>query len=164
MAYPYTRSRARGDLGDSDVKPSDPAPSAPTSPQPGILAGPKAKAVEESDSVSTESAGSVSAPAHLAVSPPTSGSHGVRGSAGFSQVGVFALGYPSNHAGPPDSGSQMSRSLTTGIAEAESPASKLEQSSYTPSRQPPAATAAAAAAETAAAGGPTIEPCDKIVL
>jgi len=114
--------------------------------------------------VSTESAGSVSAPAHLAGSPPTSGSHGVRGSAGFSQVGVFALGYPSNHAGPPDSGSQMSRSLTTGIAEAESPASKLEQSSYTPSRQPPAATAAAAAAETAAAGGPTIELCDKIVL
>ena len=94
MAYPYTRSRARGDLGDSDVKPSDRAPSAPTSPQPGILAGPKAKAVEESDSVSTESAGSVSAPAHLAGSPPTSGSHGVRGSAGFSQVGSLPWSTP----------------------------------------------------------------------
>ena len=65
MAYPYTRSRARGDLGDSDVEPSDPAPSAAMSPQPGILAGPKAKAVQESESVSTESAGPVSAPAHL---------------------------------------------------------------------------------------------------
>jgi len=131
MAYPYTRSRARGDLGDSDVEPSDPAPSAATSPQPSILAGPKAKAVEESESVSTESAGPVSAPAHLAGSPPTSGSHGVLGPASSSQVGVSALGYPSGHAGPPDSGSQMSRSLATGIAEAESSVSNLEQSSHT---------------------------------
>jgi len=132
MAYPYTRSRARGDLGDSDVEPSDPAPSAATSPQPSILAGPKAKAVEESESVyATESAGPVSAPAHLAGSPPTSGSHGVLGPASSSQVGVSALGYPSGHAGPPDSGSQMSRSLATGIAEAGSSVSKLEQSSHT---------------------------------
>jgi len=79
----------------------------------------------------------------------------VLGSAGSSQVGVSALGYPSGHAGPPDSGSQMSRSLATGIAEAESSANKLEQAPYTSSRQPPAATAAA---ETAAAGGPTLAP------
>ena len=154
MAYPYTRSRARGEVADSDIEPSDSAPSAATSPPPSIFVGPNVEAVEGSESVSTESAGPVSAPAHLAGSPPTSGSHGVLGPASSSQVGVSALGYPSGHAGPPDSGSQMSRSLATGIAEAESSANKLEQAPYTSSRQPPAATAAA---ETAAAGGPTYD-------
>jgi len=54
---------------------------------------------------------------------PFSGSHGVIGSAGPSQVGVSALGYPSGQADPPDSsmhsGGQMSTSLATGIIVAE---------------------------------------------
>ena len=111
-------------------------------------------AAEGPESVSAELAGPVSAPTHSlpAGSPPSSGSHGVSGSAGPSQVGVSALGYPSGLAGPLDSsaysGGQMSLSLATGIAET----AQLEQSSYSTSRQPPAT----AVAETGAAEDPTI--------
>ena len=88
MAYPYTRSRARGEVADSDIEPSD---SAATSPHPpGIFEGPSVESVEGPESVSTESAGPVSAPAHSlpARSPLTLGSHGVLGSVGPSHVGV----------------------------------------------------------------------------
>jgi len=92
MAYPYTRSRGRGEVADSDIEPSDTAPSAATSPL-SIFEGPRVETVEEPESVSTESAGPVSAPAEPAHSlpagspPPTSGSHGVLGSVGPSHVG-----------------------------------------------------------------------------
>jgi len=97
MAYPYTRSRARSEVPDSDVEPSDTAPSAATSPPPSIFVGPNVEAVEGSESVS---AGPVSAHTHsLPVGgPPSSGSHGT----GL-LVGVSALGYPSGLAHPPDS-------------------------------------------------------------
>ena len=97
------------------------------------------------------------------------------GSAGPSQVGVSALGYPSGLADPPDSsaygGGEMSTSLATGIVGAEvmqleQSAIKLESSSSSlaaalgpdhwrqqlASRQRPATVAT----ETAAAEGPTI--------
>ena len=112
--------------------------------------------------MSAESAGPVSAPtlSLLVGSPPCTGSHGILGSAGPSQVGVSALGYPSGLADPPDSsmyiGGQMSTSLASGIVAAEIHA-ELEQSSYTSSRQPPA-TATAAAAALLPLGGPTILP------
>ena len=65
MAYPYTRSRARGEVADSDIEPSDSAPSAATSPHPpGIFEGPSVESVELPESVSTGLAGPVSAPAH----------------------------------------------------------------------------------------------------
>ena len=48
MAYPYTRSRARGEVADSDIEPSDSA----TSP-PSIFEGPSVEAVEGPESVST---------------------------------------------------------------------------------------------------------------
>ena len=84
MAYPYTRSRARGEVADSDIEPSDSA----TSPL-GIFEGPSVESVEGPESVSTGLAGPVSAPAHSlpAGSPPTLGSHGVLGSVGPSHVG-----------------------------------------------------------------------------
>jgi len=122
MAYPYTRSRARSEVPDSHVEPNDTAPSAATSPPPSIFVGPHLEAVEGSQSVSAESAGPVSAPTlSLPVGgPPSSGSHGVLGSAGPSLVGVSALGYPSGQADPPDSciytGGQMSTSLVTGMS------------------------------------------------
>ena len=83
MAYPYTRSRARGEVADSDIEPSDSA----TSP-PSIFEGPSVEAVEGPESVSTGLAGPVSAPAHSlpAGSPPTLGNHGVLGSVGPSHV------------------------------------------------------------------------------
>ena len=87
MAYPYTRSRARGEVADSDIEPSD---SAATSPHPpSIFEGPSVESVEGPDSVSTGLAGPVSAPAHSlpAGSPPTLGSHCVLGSVGPSHVG-----------------------------------------------------------------------------
>ena len=63
MAYPYTRSRARGEVADSDIQPSDSAPSAAISPHPpGIFEGPSVESVEGPESVSTGSAGPVSAP------------------------------------------------------------------------------------------------------
>ena len=66
MAYPYTRSRARSELADSDVEPSDTAPSAATCPlPPSIFVGPNVVAAERPESVSTESAGPVSAPHSL---------------------------------------------------------------------------------------------------
>jgi len=94
MAYPYTRSRARSELADSDVEPSDTAPSAATSLPLSILVGPNVEAAEG------QSAGPMSAPIlSLPVGRhPSSGSHGVLGSAGPSQVGVSALGYPSGLA------------------------------------------------------------------
>jgi len=101
MAYPYTRSRARSEVPDSDIEPSDTAPSAATSPlPPSIFVGPNVDAVEGSESVSTESAGPVSVPTlSLPVGgPPSSGSHGVVGSASPSHVGVSALGYSSGQA------------------------------------------------------------------
>ena len=108
--------------------------------------GPHVEAVEGSESVSAESAGPVSAPTSLSLparGPPSSGSHGVLGSAGPSLVGVSALGYPSGQADPRDSSmytvGQMSTSLVTGTARAEVHAeSELERSSYSTSlRQPP---------------------------
>ena len=55
MAYPYTRSRARGEVADSDIEPSDSA----TSPHSifGIFEGPSVEAVEGPESVSTGLAG-----------------------------------------------------------------------------------------------------------
>ena len=90
MAYPYTRSRARGAVADSDIEPSDSA----TSPF-GIFEGPSVESAEGPESVSTGLAGPVSAPAHSlpAGSPPTLGSHGALGSVG-PHVGVSALRYP----------------------------------------------------------------------
>ena len=84
MAYPYTRSRARGEVADSDIEPSDSA----TSPL-SIFEGLSVEAVEGPESVSTGLAGPVSAPAHSlpAGSPPTLGSHGALGSVGPSRVG-----------------------------------------------------------------------------
>ena len=151
MAYPYTRSRARSELADSDVEPNDPAPSAATFPLPSIFVGSNVDAVEGPESVSTELAGPVSA--HTLSLPagglPSSGSHGVLGSAGPSQVGVSALGYPSGQADPPDSsmytGGQMSTSLVTGTARAEVYAeSELELVSTTSTLRQPPATASAA--------------------
>jgi len=149
MAYPYTRSRARSELVDSDIKPSDTTPPAATSSlPPSIFVGPNVEAAEGPESVSTESAGPVPAPTNSlpAGSPSSSGSHGMLGSAGPSPVGVSALGYPSGHAGPLErtayGGGQMSMSLATGVMQLEqSSSSKLEQSAT--SRQPPTATAAA---------------------
>jgi len=167
MPYPYTRSRACSELPDSDIEPSDTAPSAATSPPRSIFVGPHVEAVEGTESVSAESAGPVSAPTSLSLparGPPSSGSHGVIGSAGPSLVGVSALGYPSGQPDPRDSSmytvGQMSTSLVTGTARAEVHAeSELERSSYsTSSRQPPAT----AAAKTAAAEGPTVAlNCDR---
>jgi len=91
MAYHYTRSRARSEVPDSDVEPSDTTLSAATSPHPpGIFEGPSVESVEGPESVSTGLAGPVFAPAHSlpAGSPPTLGSHGVLGSVGPSHVGV----------------------------------------------------------------------------
>jgi len=95
MAYPYTRSRARGEVADSDIEPSDTALSAATSPL-RIFTGPSVEAVEGSESVSAESAGPVSAPTlSLPVGgPPSSGSHGTLGSAGPSLVGSLPWGTP----------------------------------------------------------------------
>ena len=152
MAYPYTRSRARSEVPDSDIEPSDTAPSAATSPlPPSIFVGPNVDAVEGSESVSTESAGPVSVPTlSLPVGgPPSSGIHGVVGSAGPSHVGSPPWGTPAVK----QTGGQMSTSLATGIARAEVHA-QLEKSSppTSTSRQPPPA----AAAETAAAEGRTV--------
>jgi len=110
--------------------------------------------------VSTESAGPVSAPtlSLLVGGPPSSGSHGILGSAGPSLVGVSALGYPA--VKQPDSslytGGQMSTSLATGIAKAEVHAElELEQSSYSSLRQPPAPARAA----RLPLEGPTLAMC-----
>jgi len=56
MAYPYTRSRARGEVADSDIEPSDTA-SSPLR----ISVRPSVETVEGLESVSVESAGPVSA-------------------------------------------------------------------------------------------------------
>ena len=78
------------------------------------------------ESMSTESAGlvSVSILSFSVRSYPCSGSHGILGSAGFSQVGGLRLGVSQQSSRPPDSmhmhtGGQMSTSLVTGIIAAE---------------------------------------------
>ena len=79
-------SVGHGEVADSGMEPTDSAPSAATSPHPpGIFEGPSVESVEGPESVSTESAGPVSAPAYSlpAGSPPTSGSHGILGSVGL---------------------------------------------------------------------------------
>jgi len=107
MAYPYTRSRARSELADSNVEPSDAAPSAATSPlPPSVFVGPSVVAAGESGSMSTESAGPVSAPTHSlpAGSPPSLGSYGVLGPAVLLKWGLCpGVVYPSGLAGPLDS-------------------------------------------------------------
>jgi len=102
MAYHFTRSRARSELEGSDVEPSDVALVAATPSSSSTFVRPSAAAVGGPESVSTESAGPVSAPTHLlpAGSPPSLGGLGVSGPAGPPQVGVSALGYPSGLAGP----------------------------------------------------------------
>ena len=139
MAYPYTRSRARGEVADSAIEPSDSATSSL-----GIFEGPSVESVEGPESVSTGLAGPVSAPAHSlpAGSPPTLGSHGALGSVGPSHVGVFALRYPSGQADPLDIGGQMSTSSATGIVVAEIHAEREQSSGDTTSRQPSATAAA----------------------
>ena len=136
MAYPYTRSRARGEVADSDIEPSDSA----TSPHSifGIFEGPSVEAVEGPESVSTGLAGPVSAPAHsLPVgSPPTLGSHGALGSVGPSHVGVSALRYPSGQADPLDIGGQVSTGIVAEVhAERDQPPGDDDNTST--SRQPP---------------------------
>ena len=105
--------------------------------------------------MSAESAGPVSAPTLPVGGPPSSGSHGVLGSAGPSLVGVSALGTPAvkqTHLSM-YTGGQMSTSLATGIVAAEVHAELEQSSSATPSlRQPPTVNAAT---ETAAAEGLT---------
>jgi len=171
MAYPYTRSRARSELEERDVEPSDAAPSAATSSfPPSIYVGPSDATV--GGPLSTELVGPMSVPTYYlpAGSPPSSGGHGVSGPANPPQMGVSTQGYPSSLAGPPDSsaygGGQISYSLATGIAEA----AQLELSSSSlslaavhgtyrqqlASRQPPAT----AATETAVTEGPTMAPTD----
>jgi len=122
---------------------------------------PSVETVEGLESVSTESAGPVSAPTRSvsAGSHPFLGSHGELGSASPSQVGVSALGYPSGQADPPDSmhmhiGGQMSTSLASGIVVAEVHA-EFEQPVTTTSSSSRQPSPAAAAAETAAAEGLT---------
>ena len=140
MAYPYTRSRARGEVADSDIEPSDSA----TSPL-SIFEGPSVESVEGPESVSTGLAGPVSAPAHSlpAGRPPTLGSHGVLGSVGTSHVRVSALRYPSGQADPLDIGGQVSTSSATGIVVAEIHAEREQSPGHTTSRQPSATAAAA---------------------
>ena len=97
MAYPYTRSRARGEAADSDIEPNDTA----TSPL-SISVRPSVETVEGLESVSTESAEPVSAPT-LSVSAgshPFSGSHGELGSAAPSQVGGLRPGVPQRSSRP----------------------------------------------------------------
>jgi len=145
MAYPYTRSRARGEVADNDIEPSDSAPPAATSPHPpGIFEGPSVESVEGPELVSTGLAGPVSAPAHSlpAGSPPTLGSHGVLVCGSFS-CGVSALRYPSGQADPLDIGGQMSTSSATGIVVAEIHAEREQSPGHTTSRQPSATAAAA---------------------
>jgi len=83
MASYFTRSKAPRPSDCSDVESSDVAPVATSSPPSNIFVGPKVVAAEGPESVSTELAGPVPAPTHsLPVgSPPSSGSHGVSGSA-----------------------------------------------------------------------------------
>ena len=144
MAYPYTRSRARGEVADSDIEPSDSAPSAATSPHaPGIFEGPSVESVEGPESVSTESAGPVSTPAHSlpAVKPSHLGqSRHIRVCVSFS-CGGLCPEVPQRQADPLDIGGQMSTGSATGIVVAEIHA-KPEQSAHTTSRQPSATAAA----------------------
>ena len=140
MAYPYTRSRARGEVADSDIEPSDSA----TSPL-SLFEGPSVEAVEGPESVSTGLAGPVSAPAHsLPVgSPPTLGSHGALGSVGPSHVGVSALRYPNGQADPLDIGGQVSTGIVVAEIHVDQPPGTSDDDSTSTSRQPSATAAAA---------------------
>ena len=136
MAYPFTRSRARGEVADSDIEPSDSA----TSPL-SIFEGPSVESVEGPESVSTGLAGPVSALAHSlpAGSPPTLGSHGVLGSVGPSHVGLCPE-VPQRSGRP---GGQLSTSSATGIVVAEIHAEREQSPGSTTSRQPSATAGAA---------------------
>jgi len=104
MAYPYTRSRARSEVPDSHVEPSDIAPSAATSPPPGMFVGPQVEAVEGSESVSSEPAGPVSVPtlSLLVGGPPCTGSHGrpLYWVCGFFSSGGLHPGVPQRSSRP----------------------------------------------------------------
>jgi len=121
MAYHFTRSRARSELEGSDIEPSDVAPVAATSSSSpsSIIVRQSIAAAGGPESMSTESAGPMSAPTHPlpAGSPPSSGVLGVSGPAGPPQVGVSSLGYPSGLAGPSEvsehSREQSSSSIAT---------------------------------------------------
>ena len=164
----YLVSRARSEIGNSDVEPSDAAPSAATSPlPPSTVEGPNVAAVGGPESVSTESTGPVSAPAHPLPtgSPPSTGGRGVSGSAGPPQVGVSTLGYPSSLAGPPgSSGGQVSSSLASYVAEsslalaivAQSSSSLLAAAPGTRRQQLALRQLPTAASETAAAERPSL--------
>jgi len=166
MACPYTRSRARSEVPESDVEPSDTAPSSATSPPPSIFVGPNVEAVEGSESVSTESAGPVSAPTLSLL-----GQSRCTSVCGTFSSGGLRPGYPSGLADPPDSsmhtGGQMSTSLATGIVAAEVHA-ELEQSSSSypsSSRQPPTtASAARLAPEVLHKSHPVDEKYDRGVV
>jgi len=157
MAYHCTRSRARSELDGSDVEPNDVASVAATSSPPGIIVRPSVAATGEPESVSTESAGPVSAPSHPlpAGSLPCSGGLGLLGPVGPPQVGVSALGYPSGLAGPSEvsvhSREQSSSSVGTTAVDTPPPSSSsLAAASYqqqVASRQPSTAATAKAAAE-----------------
>jgi len=91
MAYHYTRSRVRSELGESDVEPSDVAPlAAATYSPPSTFVGPRVVAAGGPESGSSGLAGPVSAPTHSlpAGSHLSSGGLGVSGPAGPPQVGV----------------------------------------------------------------------------
>ena len=90
----YLVSRARSEIGNSDVEPSDAAPSAATSPlPPSTVEGPNVAAVGGPESVSTESTGPVSASAHPlpAGGPPSSDRRCVSGPAEDCEVHVISL-------------------------------------------------------------------------
>jgi len=89
MAYPHTPSRARGEVADSDIEPSDIAPSAAPSPL-SISVRPNVEAVEGPESVSAESAGPVSAPT---LSLSLSGKPSLFGQSRYTRVcGSFSSG------------------------------------------------------------------------
>ena len=91
MEYHFTRSRARSELEGSDVEPGDVAPGAATSSSSTNVA-----AVGGPESVSTESAGPVSAPTHPlpAGSPPPRADSVYLRPAGPPQVGSLPWGTP----------------------------------------------------------------------
>jgi len=105
MAYHYTRAKARSDLESDEVRQRDFAPIATTSTTSTIPVGLSDEFMRGSESVSTESAGSV--PTHFEFIPagghPSVGGPEVLGFADPLLVGVSTLGYPSEHADPIDS-------------------------------------------------------------
>jgi len=160
MAYHYTRAKARSDLEGDEVRQRDFAPIATTSTASTISVGLSDEFTRGSESVSTESAGSVSTHPELlpAGGHPSVGGPEVLGSADPLLVGVSTLGYPSEHADPIDSAfggecistslaSAAERMTTAGIADTAATAEAT-------SRQPPTATEVTAAASRS----PTLAP------